>query len=1044
MKFKMFYSLTACVKAGVLSRLFARPILIVATISAFVIASQTSSLTPLFAQFHLTRPQSELARIVPFDPALAWDFGTSLAVDGDTLVVGAPNTKDAQDIQCGAVYIYVKVGGSWNFQSKLPQPDPFTSAQFGSSVAIEGDTLLVGAENDRSSSTGQGSAYIFQRNGSTWSAHHKLVPSNGREGFGFGSSVAIEANTVAVGAFRGEVAGVTTPGAAYVFTDTGPSWVETARLADIEGNQFGARISLSGDTLVVGSPLGRFASVYVRDGNAWLLQAKLRAADTTGMDWFASDVAIEGDTLVIGARDNIAAVGNLLRCGAAYIFARTTGVWTQQQKLAGEPCSDLGDFGASVGISGNRLIVGDSRITVNGRSAQGAAYVYVKNGPTWSLQNKLTASDGQVADFLGTDVAIQDASFFVGAPGVDLGQNQGTNDGAVYFFIQSPLPPDLRPALDTGTSNSDNITNIQDLVFDINGATPGATVELLFDGTVVDSEIATQTTVVVTHTPSANSTHQYTSRQIVNGETSSLSETVPVNVDTTPPVFRIEQGPTQADPTTFSTIYFRLFYLEPVVGFATTDISFEGTTANLSNVIITHTNSPVSDTIRIDNVISDGHVVRASLPAGSVADLAGNPSIATESPDNMVTIDNVRPTLTINQSVGQADPTSSLPLRYTAVFSEPVTGFNAGDVLVTSTGNITGLIRNVSGSGATYEITVSNLLLNGSSVRISSGINVAQDAFGNFNLESTSTDNFVTLDNVGPTVSVAPAPGQANPTPVGNVNFRVVFNESVSGFDASDVSLSGSTANITNAAVVVTGSGTTYNISVSNVVSDRRFVRANVTAGAVSDALGNPSTASTGNASITVDNVAATVAIDQAIGQVDPAIAQPVNFMVIFSEPVTGLTASDISLAASTANVTVARISITGGGDTWNVAVSNVISSGEVRASVIAAAATDPLGNLSAASESTDNTITLEIPAVADITGRISNLSGRGLALVRVEIVLLNGERIYTQTNPFGYYRVIGVPTGQIMITATRKNSSPASTTFYLLGSAPNTNFAFL
>ena len=214
------------------------------------------------------------------------------------------------------------------------------------------------------------------------------------------------------------------------------------------------------------------------------------------------------------------------------------------------------------------------------------------------------------------------------------------------------------------------------------------------------------------------------------------------------------------------------------------------------------------------------------MPAGSVADIAGNPSVAIESPDNSVTVDNVRPrTLTVNQSVGQADPTSSLPLRYTAVFSEPVTGFTSNGITVVATpGNPFGAVVNVSGSGAVYEIAVSNINLNGSSVRVDSFNNNARDSLGNQAMGSTSTDNFVFLDNVGPTVSVAPAPGQANPTAMGNVNFRVVFNESVTGFDASDVSLSGSTANITNAAVVITGSGTTYNISVSNVVSDRRFV----------------------------------------------------------------------------------------------------------------------------------------------------------------------------------------------------------------------------
>ncbi len=1051
MKFNKFCSLTNCVTECLLSRSFVRWMFMTVAISTVIIVSQISILKVSFAQGQMPLQQSESARILASDPSSVAEFGTSVAVYGDTLVLGAPSALDTQNEQGGAVYIYVRVGAGWSFQSKLTQPDPSINPRFGTSVAIEGNTLVIGAPNDIASSTNRGSVYVFLRDGSNWTMQQKLIPSDGRRGFAFGSAVAVGGNVIAVGAFRGEVNGVER-GSAYVFTNTNSTWVETTTLTDTTGGEFGSSISVSGNTIVVGSRYGGvnfsgtgFAYVYVRDANAWPLQARLIAADTAYGDRFGSDVEIDGDTLLIGADDN-AAAGGVVRVGAAYVFTRTNGTWTEKQKFA-VSSPKYGQFGASVGISGDKLIIGDSRVEVNGQSSQGAAYVFVKNGPTWSLQNRLTASDGKVADFLGTDVAIEGNKFFVGAPGVDLGQfpNETNNAGAVYFFIQSPLPPDLRSSVDTGFSNSDNITNNQNLIFDINGVTPGAVVELLRNGIVVNSGTATQATLTLSDTPMANSTYQYTTRQINGGEVSSLSDTVSVTIDTVPPVVWIEQGPTQIDPTNFSAIYFRLYYLENIVGFETTDISFEGSTANLSNVTITHSNSPASDTLRLDNVISDGQVVRASLPAGSVADIAGNPSVAIESPDNSVTVDNVRPTLTVNQSVGQADPTSSLPLRYTAVFSEPVTGFTSNGITVVATpGNPFGAVVNVSGSGAVYEIAVSNINLNGSSVRVDSFNNNARDSLGNQAMGSTSTDNFVFLDNVGPTVSVAPAPGQANPTAMGNVNFRVVFNESVTGFDASDVSLSGSTANITNAAVVITGSGTTYNISVSNVVSDRRFVRASVIAGAVSDALGNPSTASTGNASITVDNLVPTVAIDQAIGQVDPATAQPVNFMVIFSEPVTGLTASDISLAGSTANVTVASISITGGDDTWNVAVSNVISSGEVRASVITAAATDPLGNLSAASQSTDNKIDLVVPANASITGRASDLSGRGLARVRIEVVLSNGERLYTQTNPFGYYRLVGVPTGQVTVIAGRKGGQPASTTFYLLADAPNTNFSFI
>jgi FG-GAP repeat/Bacterial Ig-like domain len=1051
MKFNKVYFLTNCRTEGLLGRLFVRSIFLTVAISTVIIVSQISIRNASLVQGQMPLLQSESTRILASDPSVVAEFGTSVAVYGDTLVLGAPFALDAQNEQNGAVYIYVRVGSAWSFQNKLTQPDPSINPRFGGSVAIDGNTLVIGAPNDIASSTNRGSVYIFLRNGSNWTMQQKLIPSDGRGGFEFGSAVAVDGNVIAVGAFRGEVNGVER-GSAYVFTNTNSTWVETTRLTDTTGGEFGSSISVSGNTIVVGSRYGGvnfsgtgFAYVYVRDANAWPLQTRLIAADTAYGDRFGSDVEIDGDTLLIGADDN-AAAGGVVRVGAAYLFTRTNGTWTEKQKFA-VSSPKYGQFGASVGISGDKLIIGDSRVEVSGQSSQGAAYVFVKNGPTWSLQNRLTASDGQVADFLGTDVAIEGNNFFVGAPGVDLGQfpNETRNAGAVYFFIQSPLPPDLRTSVDTGFSNSDNITNNQNLIFDINGVTPGAAVELLRNGIVVNSGTATQATFTLSDTPMANSTYQYTTRQINGGEVSSLSETVSVTIDTVPPVVWIEQGPTQIDPTNFSAIFFRLYYLENIVGFETTDISFEGSTANLSNVTITHSNSPASDTLRLDNVVADNQIIMARMPTGSVSDFAGNPSVSLTTVDNTITVDNVRPTLTINQSAGQADPTSSLPLRYTAVFSEPVTGFAATNsvTVVATPGNPFGAIVNVSGSGAVYEITVSNVNLNGSSVRVDSFNNNARDSLGNLAMGSTSTDNFIFLDNVGPSVSITLAPGQPNPTAGSTINYRVIFNEPTTEFSASDISLSTSTANVSAANVEVTGIGTTYNVAVSNFTSNGQSVRSSVMAAAVADSFGNPSTASSVT-NVVADNTAPSVTIDQAPPQADPTSIQPVNFRVVFSESVTGLTSDDLSLTGSTANTSLAIVTITGTGTTYNVAVSNVISSGLVRASLSVGAATDALGNISAASQSTDNTVTLEIPVVADITGRVSNLSGRGLARVTLEVVLLNGDRIYTQTNPFGYYRLIGVPTGQITINVTRKNSPPASTTFYLLGTAPNTNFAFL
>ncbi len=989
------------------------------------------------------RPAAELARLVASD---AREFGTSVAIEGETLVVGAPGTT-GNGVRRGAAYVYTRQGENWAFQAKLVDPAPTINPGFGTSVAIQGNRIFVGSPGDDVPPfDDQGSVAIFERNGATWSFIAKLFPSDGRGGLNFGTSIDIDQDLLVVGAPRGEVNGQSR-GAAYIFARNGDSWSEISRLTDEVGGQFGSSISVHGDTVVVGAPFGSqnfqaygFACVYVRNGTAWTLQSRIKAADTTDSDRFGSDVAVEGDKLLVGAYDN-RPIG-AARSGAAYYFTRTNGSWTEQQKFTA-PGAVTGHFGWSVAMSGDRILIGDRLATVNGNSSRGQAYLFVRTASTWRLQNRLITSDGLGADFLGADVALDGNRLVTGAPGVDLVQ-EGSNEGATYVFVQAPGPPHLRTNLDTGTSNTDGITSVSDLIFDVVGATPGATVELLRNGIVVDSEVVSQDVTAMNDSPPANAVYQYATREIISGQASSLSELVTVNVDTVSPRVWVEQGATQADPTTQSSLLFRLHYNEEIVDFQTSDLSFEGSTANTSPAVVTLSNTPASNSLTVNGIVADGKTVQMHVPAGAVKDLAGNLSVVENSSDNVITLDNVRPTFTINQSSTQADPTTSLPLRYTAVFSEPVTGFTNTDIIVTSQGgSVTGNLVVVTGSGATYEIAVSNLNLNGFPVRVTTSINSAQDALGNFALEPTSTDNFVTLDNVGPTISLGPAPGQANPTSASTINFRIVFNEPVTTFDSSDISLSNSSANVSTATVQVTGSGTTYNIAVSNFTSNGQSVSVRAVAGAVSDPSGNQSLQSQ-IVSVVADNTGPTATVEQAPGQIDPSAQQPINFRVTFSETVSGFTSSDLSFAGSTADTSVANVAIAGGGTTYNIAVSNVISSGVLRVSIPPGNVTDSIGNANSASTSTDNAVELQIPATASITGRVTDLSSRGLAGVRLEAVLSNGERLYAQTNPFGFYRFASVPTGQIRLIVTKKNRGPAESTFYLLGDATNNNFSIL
>jgi hypothetical protein len=197
------------------------------------------------------------------------------------------------------------------------------------------------------------------------------------------------------------------------------------------------------------------------------------------------------------------------------------------------------------------------------------------------------------------------------------------------------------------------------------------------------------------------------------------------------------------------------------------------------------------------------------------------------------------PTVTINQAVGQADPTNAAAIVFDVVFSEPVTGFSNSDVDLSASTTPGTLIATVSGSGASYTVAVSGMTGNGI-VIAAIPANAAQSGFGLGNRASTSTDNQVTYDIVPPSVTINQAPGQPDPTNASPINFQVVFSEAVSNFTGADVNLSASTAPGALSAVV-TGSGTTYNVAVSGMTGNGQVIAA-IPAGVAQDAAGNANT----------------------------------------------------------------------------------------------------------------------------------------------------------------------------------------------------------
>lgn len=370
-------------------------------------------------------------------------FGRAVAVSADTVVVGAPFHEPAGNTDVGSAYAFVRTGTIWTEQQELVAPDGGPGDTFGSSVSIEGETAIVGAPfDDTAAGVDAGSAYVFLRSGTTWSPQQKLMASDAAAGDTLGASVSISVDTVAAGAPRADPAGTLDAGAVYVFVRSGTLWSEQQKLlaSDLSsGDSFGFSVSLFGDTVVAGANLddapgglvdAGSAYVFVRSGTSWMEQQKLLGLDSTAFDSFGDAVSVSGDTVIVGADRDDTPGGE--DAGSAYVFVRAGTTWTEQQKLVVPDGSVAGRFGASVSISGDTAVVGSPFAAPGGR---GAVYVFVRSGTLWTLQQKLTASDGMPGDYFGTSVSLSGETIVVGAAWDDT--PAGMDTGSAYVFIRA-------------------------------------------------------------------------------------------------------------------------------------------------------------------------------------------------------------------------------------------------------------------------------------------------------------------------------------------------------------------------------------------------------------------------------------------------------------------------------------------------------------------------------------------------------------------------------------------------------------------------------
>jgi hypothetical protein len=300
---------------------------------------------------------------------------------------------------------------------ELVSSTPWVGDDFGWSVAISGSTAVVGAPY---ANLYTGAAYIYTDSGGTWTQTATLTASDAAAGNEFGRSVAISGSTVAVGSPSTS----TNTGTAYIFTDSGGTWTQVADLSDpaaLEGDKFGYSVVTSGSLVVVGADGTAFGQgavyVYTDDGGTWIEQTLLTASDGKTADMFGWSMAVQGSTLVVSA------VQHGLN-GAVYVFTESGGTWTQADELTSLDGTGDDYFGDKVAISGTHIVAG----APGHNDVTGAAYVFSGSGGHWSQVGELTASDGSYMNCFGWSVGLSGTTVLVGA------EQHLDGTGAAYVF----------------------------------------------------------------------------------------------------------------------------------------------------------------------------------------------------------------------------------------------------------------------------------------------------------------------------------------------------------------------------------------------------------------------------------------------------------------------------------------------------------------------------------------------------------------------------------------------------------------------------------
>ncbi|MBI2100629.1 MAG: hypothetical protein HYT47_01250 [Candidatus Vogelbacteria bacterium] len=576
-------------------------------------------------------------------------FGYSVAVSGDVALIGA-RLDDDKGTNSGSAYVFRWNGSSWIQDQKLVASDGTAAEFFGTSVATDGNTVAVGAPGH----LGRGAVYVFGFNGSSWVQQQKLVASDGASNDGFGSSVGLSGNVMAVGAYLDDDRGFDS-GSGYVFRWSGASWVQEQKLLASDGasvDKFGFAVSASDDVILIGAysdddrgNSSGSAYVFGFNGSSWVQRQKLVPPDGAAYDQFGYAVAVSAGLAVVGAnQDSSKGLG----VGSAYVFRFNGSTWIQETELYGSDSATNDYFGAAVAISSDMVVIGAPRDDHDGFSDSGTAYVFRLNGSAWTEETKLRHGNGASSDYFGYAVGASGDRVMVGVYWDD--NINGADAGSAHIFTETcTTPTNLPPVINAGP---DQIITLP------NTATLSGTVtdDGLPSGTLTTSwsQVSGPGTATFAN-PTALSTiasffasGTYVLRLTATDSALTTTDDVVITVnpavstaDITPPTTTIT-APTKG-ATVSGTVTVSVTATDPIVANQTTSGMREVTLVIDNTLLATDTTSPYSFVWDTTTLPDGSHTIFATAE-----DQAGNQTtVSVMVTVNNPVIDNVVPTVAI-------------------------------------------------------------------------------------------------------------------------------------------------------------------------------------------------------------------------------------------------------------------------------------------------------------------------------------------------------------------------------------------------------------